>query len=311
MINWDLILPNLLIEYPQLETERISFGCSSCRYFILPSGFRDIGYSLVFGDVVWGGDVNDAKAVFAQLEILAQARGIKRIVGPLDFSTYFDYRLRLDFFDDKSFVGEPDNNQNAISILDSLNFKIEKKFYSHEFRVRWNFKFLFFVNILGFIAKRKSASEIQLLKLSQLNYLDYLEEIYELTHSVFSNNYLYQKIPFSCFQVLFEKKFLPTIDSEASILAVNRSGELIGYSLCLKDESNPNRLLFKTIGVKKKYRNGGLIGRQLMREVYLAARRNYKTCLACLMIEGNRPELLFRNASFFSKSYGLFSKELI
>lgn len=307
---WSDVGHSISQEYSDLETRVISSGASSCRYYILKNGFKDIGNSLVFGEVQWG-TPEEIQNCFEQLEIIAQKKQLHQIIGPLDFSTYFNYRLRLDFFQEAPFMGEPDNPPEAVKILKHLGYKIEKKFNSHEFRVRWNFKFMVSVVVLGLWARLKSHQQIQMVKLSEWNYSQYLLEIYQLTDEVFSSHYLYQKIPFESFRYLFQKKLLPNIDSETSIVALNKETQiLVGYSLCLKDENNSKRLLFKTIGVKKEYRQSSYVGRQLMLEVYLAARKKYKTCMACLMIEGNRPEILFRRNSFFTKSYGLFAKKM-
>jgi hypothetical protein len=306
---WQQVSESILKAYPQLETEKIQIATSSCRYFILPDGFKDVGQCLVFGATEWGTD-KDCEKVLLALEAKASGLGLKKIIGPLDFSTYFDYRLRIDYFEEPTFVGEPNNSPKVIQILMDQRYQIEKKFYSHEFKVRWNWEFILGVVFFGAFAKWRSKTRFDLFKLSKMNYQKYLPEIYELTDGVFSNNYLYQKIPFKSFEILFEKKLLPVIDNEASMVALDQNGRLVGYSLCLQDFNNPKRLLFKTIGVKKEFRNGSYLGRQLMREVYLVARKKYKTCLACMMIEGNKPELMFRRNSFYSKTYALFSKNL-
>lgn len=307
---WAQVAESIHQAYPGLETQDLITETSSCRYFILPQGFKDVGDCLVFGETQWG-TVEDSKKLLLELEKKARERGLAKIIGPLNFSTYFDYRLRMDHFGEAPFVGEPTNGPEIIELLTANHYEIEKKFYSHEFKVQWNWKFILGVVFFGYYAKWKSKNHIDLFKLSQWNYQKYLFEIYELTDGVFAKNYLYQKIPFASFKILFEQKMLPSIDSEASIIALDKKGRLVGYSLCLRDDNYPDRLFFKTIGVKKEFRNGSYVGRQLMREVYLAARKNYKTCLACLMIEGNKPEQMFRRNSFFSKSYALFSKKVI
>lgn len=164
--------------------------------------------------------------------------------------------------------------------------------------------------MFGIWSQIQSQDQFYFKNLSCDNYKRYLPEIYQITESVFSENYLYQKIPYSIFEYIFEEKILPFIEFDSTILALDHQNKLAGFSLCLKDQNHNKRLLFKTIGVKQEYRNGSFLGRQLMLMVYKSARKKYQTCMACLMIEGNKPEKMFRKNSIFTKSYAVFCKKL-
>lgn len=293
--------------YPHLQSEIISFQSSSCRFYYIPEGIRDVGKALLFGEVVWGKD-SDTKMVFQSLERIARNLKVTKIVGPIDFSTYLNYRLRLDHFEEPSFVGEPVNSIASVQSLYQMGYKIDKKYFSHEFKVSWNIKFITSVILFGLWSHFKSPNKFTFKNFSCENYKNFLPEIYDIIDSVFSENYLYQKIPYSMFELLFETKILPFVDFNTTILALDHQNKLAGFSLCLKDQNKQKRLLFKTIGVKPEYRKGSFLGRQLMLLVYKAARKKYQTCMACLMIEGNKPEKMFRKNSIFTKSYAVFSK---
>ncbi len=306
---WDEVGSDLQSEYPSLQSQSISFGQFRCRYYFLPSGFKDVGKSLLFGEVQWGSETDLALAM-NHLESVARVSGCHKIVGPIDFSTYFNYRLKLNQFDQPHYFGEPANSPESVDQLLNLGFEFEKKYFSHEFKVKGNTLFLLKVILVGFWARFRTRRQIYLKSLNSINFQSYLKSMYELTDSVFSHNYLYQKIPYSSFQQFFNEKILPAIDSEASKIALDKNGELVGYSLCLKDVANNKRLLFKTIGVQKKGAHVKYVGRQLMFEVYRAARKKYQSCLACLMVEGNKPESMFRSCSFNTTSYALMSKKV-
>lgn len=311
-VTWDEISFFVSREYPALKTEVVQVGECSCRYFILPDGFKDIGRSLVFG-FVRGENESSLSDLLFKLESIARNHGLLKIVGPLNFSTFFDYRIPTDHFELPSYPGEPSKNKSLLMALQSNLYTPLKNYYSHDMKVHWNPRFFVFVKIFGAIGAFLSRKHWKFVSLSQYNYNSHLPELYELTHGIFSANFLYQKIPFEAFQIFFEKQILPHIDESACILAVSPQGKLLGFSLSLKDPTHPRRLLFKTIGVRRGEAKGPLLGRQLMRAVYLAARKSYDTCFACLMIEGNPPDRLLRKykLNYFTQSYALFVKELV
>ena len=127
---------------------------------------------------------------------------------------------------------------------------------------------------------------------------------------MFSNNFLFKPISYELFKSYFDESILPYIDFRTSILMLNKMNKLIGYSLFYKDQMDVQRVLFKTIGILKEERKGGLAAMQLIRVVYLQARKNFKSCLACLMIEGNKIDTSFKKMSRKTIKYGLFQKEI-
>lgn len=309
-MKWNEIEFDVLNAFPELISDVVSVGSFKCRYYILPSGFKDLRKILIFGELE-GKNHNDMALAIKRIEEIAQQYKLDKIIGPIDYSTYFDYRIKLSSLEETHFVGEPHYCYEYFESLMKMGFKVDQMYFSHEFKVKNNFLFFFKIVLIGLWASLVNKNRIKLINIDSINYKIYLKSIFELIDSAFSNNYMYQKIPYLLFLEYFEKKILPFIDKESSVLAISNQSELVGFSLCLKDQTQNKRLLFKTIGVKKTYKNGAFIGRQLMYEVFKSARKRYQSCMACLMIEGNKPELWFRKISFRSISYGLVSKKII
>lgn len=300
---------SILELYPNLETGVIKSGESQLRYFFLPSGFKDIGRALVFGYLETDAGIEFHDLV-RQLTEKARRLGAVRLVGPLNFSTFLEYRLKLDHFEDEAFPGEPGNSSTIVEAFQREGFRICKKYYSHEFDTRLNLKFHLGITLTGWWAQVQTWSEYQFVSLRKENYLSHIEAIYSLTLATFSENFLFQKIPYLLFKRYFETQWLPVIDLDTSLLVLNRTGKLVGYSLCLVDRRNSKRLLFKTVGVERSERRGGLLAIQILRRVYLQARKRYQYCLACLMIEGNKVDTVTGALSVRTTSYGLFEKNI-
>lgn len=294
---------------PDLQTAVIQQGESSLRYFYLPQGFKDIGKSLVFGYVDIK-DKDDFKILLSELENVAKNLEIDSLVGPLNFSTFFDYRAKLDHFELPGFPGEPKNRELLPNLLELAGFECIKKYYSHEFDTKLNFKFHYSIIFMGLWGQFRTWWQYKPQFLNSQNYLKYLPEIYEITINTFANNYLFMPISYQAFKIHFENHILPFIHFETSVMMFSKNSKLVGYSLCLIDPNNKEHLLFKTIGVTKDHRKGGFVALQIMRLVYLNARKNFHLCLACLMIEGNKIDRVFKNMSLMTISYGLFQKKL-
>lgn len=296
-------------DYPELLTAVIQQGESSLRYFYLPKGFKDIGKSLVFGYVNIKQE-SEFKVLLARLEEVAGRLQIDSIVGPINFTTFFDYRAKLDHFEFPSFPGEPKNTQSLPNLLELSGFDCIKKYFSHQFDTQLNFKFHYSIILMGLWGQIRTGWQYKSQFLNSQNYLKFLPEIYEITINTFADNYLFMSISYQAFKLHFENHILPYIHFETSVMMFDKDKKLVGYSLCLIDPNNKEHLLFKTIGVTKSHRKGGFVALQIMRIVYLNARKNFHLCLACLMIEGNKIDRVFKSMSLMTISYGLFQKKL-
>ena len=308
-MNWQEIEKDILNVYPSLQTAVIECGNSNLRFFYLPEGFKDLGHVVTFGYVNFGSP-DDCGHLLQQLYAKSKDLKVDRIVGPINFTTFFDYRLKMNNFDLKSFPGEPKNSEREKEFFLHNGFSVIQKYYSHEFDTRLNFKFHYSILFMGIWAKFRTYSKYKILNLTVENYTQYLEEIYYITLTTFSKNYMFQTIPFSVFKIYFEKNLLPYIEFNTSLMVLNKKNKLIGYSLCLRDSHKPERLLFKTIGVIHSERNSGFVALQLMRKVYLQARKNYHLCLACLMIEGNKIDRVFKDMSLSTTEYAMLERKL-
>ncbi|MDX5321113.1 MAG: hypothetical protein LPK45_08405, partial [Bacteroidota bacterium] len=70
--------------------------------------------------------------LFTELHAIARARGYHKIIGPINFNTYHNYRLRtsssLGF---SSFNGEPIHPDYYPSLLEAVGYRLVQKYFSH------------------------------------------------------------------------------------------------------------------------------------------------------------------------------------
>ena len=62
-----------------------------------------------------------------------KSQKIKKIIGPIDFSTYGSYRLRLNYFDSPAFLNDPQNGVEQVQQLEQLGYKVEHRYVSYVF----------------------------------------------------------------------------------------------------------------------------------------------------------------------------------
>ena len=262
--------------------------------------------AIYFGYWSSQGNFSEQQKIFMLLELWASNIGISKIIGPIDFSTFFNYRLRLDSFAEPTFMGEPQNSPIALKLLNELGYN---KTLIYESR--------FYENTPEFQETLKSSLQSRLIKALEKDYSFYsfkewqdkltTQQIYLVTHQIFQDNPGFVPLPVELFCDYFAKKIWPLACLEHSWLVLTKEGELVGYALNFIELNNPNQLLIKTAGVIPAHRKGGLLFLSLLMKAMLGAPQ--KELVFCLMREGNFPSLLTQKWQTGLRKYALFKKD--
>jgi hypothetical protein len=311
-MKWNEIESEIKSLYPTLQTETLTSGSASARWFFLPEGFKDIGKSLVFGFVEWGDELSTAE-LLEKLENLARKLNCVSVVGPLDFSTYLDYRLGIDHFELPSYPGEPSSKPKAIEVLKNSGFRILNTYLTHHVVLAGRPQIFALFYLYGkYLYWRTIKGRLTIVPATRDEVMKNLRLIHEMTHETFSENFLYMAVPFSVFEKKFRETYLPQFDETTSVAVYDKkTSELVGYGLCLKDKNDSDQFLFKTIGIKKGFRERGRLSFLILCAIYQQSRGVYKNFVACLMTEGNRPQKMSQDYGFLNRRYALFVKDLI
>ena len=250
-------------------------------------------------------DLEMNQLAFAQLRAEAAARGFSRVQGPLHFSTYFRYRLRLGEVPSwGQFDREPVNPPSYPRLLAEVGFR----------------------PVLTFESRRLRAATVPVVYRQQAAVLDQLaelpfefialnaevwqaleDEIFTLIQQVFGQNPAYRAVSRAQFALLYNATYAAGLCPHSSVLFRHRaSGQLAALSLCQPNYqplalapgaaptfdqhypqlSAPRTLLAKTVGVHPSFRGQGLqalLAAYAMRS-FLA---HYDDVIFCLMRADN------------------------
>lgn len=263
-----------------------------------------------------------AQALLAAAESVAQTRHYEALVGPLNFSTYYDYRLALSEAPWPVFPGEPRAPWQWSAWLEAAGYQAKYRYQSrliqaHSIPTVYQQKQAFLASL--------SQIPYDFLPLNPENWRAYHREIQGLLHEIFKANPFYRALSYERFCQLYPLSFGERLCPHTSVLFVAKeTGELAAISLCLPNygaldsQESPvfkidyprlerPTMLSKTVGVAPAHRKQKLMS-------YLAAygmmvfQDYYRECIFCLMREDN-PSLRFTDALPYQKrEYALFAK---
>jgi len=192
--------------------------------------------------------------------------GHKRIIAPINGSTWHNYRFMSWSNGTPVFPLEPQNPLWYNDIYMELGFKPLMKYRSDRFSID---------NINPLVNDGSS--------LSIRNFCDGdLKIIYDISLQSFDRNFLYSHITFEEFKKLYDP-ILPMIDKELVIIA-EVSGIPAGFMFSLI--ANDIQIL-KSIAILPNFRSSG-VGTKLINHILLVGqRKDAKTAIAALMSEDN------------------------
>ncbi|MDX1694549.1 MAG: hypothetical protein R3208_12355 [Ketobacteraceae bacterium] len=273
------------------------------------------------------------KALFEAFEEWARDQGAERIYGPINFSTYGMYRIRLDSFDAGQFIGEPFNPPYYPGLLEGLGYELAKMYGTSNIPdlAKAAEKSREYVDSL----KQAVESEYVVKLVTAEYWLDRIEELYGLTLEIFEENFAYTPITLDDFRKACGESFAAKICQHSSVVAETRDGEIAGMMLCFPDYSalvrqgtrqpiapetvsfakhfdslpDPRTLLLKTAGVSDRHR-GKYLYTYLFNLCVLNALPYYDKALGCLYVIDNPSRKTADRMSQDLRHYALYSKEL-
>lgn len=255
-----------------------------------------------------------------------KGRSYKRLVGPINFSTFHHYRLRTSKTPEwKMFDREPVNPDYYPEYLTQAGFKVMTTFES-----RMVTKVLmpdFFADKSRFL-EAVSTIPFDFIPLNPENWRIYENEIYTLVHAIFSENPFYKAISEHQFKLIYNDKFARKLCPHSSVLFRDQaSGRLACISMCqpnyhalYPDITTPEfhrdfdrlphkTMLAKTIGVHPDFRRQGLLN-YIGAYGMLALKTFYDDVIFCLMRSDNYSIHFSDRIPYHSVSYALYEHEL-
>lgn len=271
--------------------------------------------------------------LFAELRHWAAGCGAQRLYGPINFSTFGSYRLRLDGFAAGAFPGEPWNPPYYPDLLERLGF---------EQRYRYLSTFNDSQGVVESVSADYLRVKPQLEKVVTLEaltgefWMSHLAEMYGFIDQVFGGNFAYSRLSYDAFVQQCGKPFAERLCPHSSVLARSRDGRIAGFFLVYPDyapllrQGNaqrvapsalsfaehaarlpyPRRALAKTGGVHPDFRELGLFT-AMGCELSLRAAPHYAQLAATLVREDNNSrQFALRHGRGASHHYALYQSPL-
>lgn len=289
---------------------------------IFPNGSAEAYFG--FWETANDGPLNHR--AFALLEADVRQRGRQRVVGPLNFSTFYPYRLRLNNPSWGRFDREPANPAYYPDLLEQTGYQITSRFQSRLVRnesipIAYGQK----KQLLTALAQMP----FDIIPLNPDTWQQHEADLFELVHQVFSANPAYRAISQAQFSLLYNRHFAEKLCPYSSVLFRDRpSGKLVALSFCQPDYQSltfapgdgPNFvrdfprlakkvLLVKSVGVHPGFRQRGLMS-------FLGAygmvhfRELYDDVIFCLMRSDNFSLHFSDTLPHETAHYALFGKEI-
>jgi len=161
-------------------------------------------------------------------------KGIKSILGPMDFSIWHNYRFMVDGSDNIPFIGEPRNPQYYADFFKGFGFS------EH---LQWQSRLLNIHGIKGMMKRFKGQEEIfdllsySLVRITDENVMETLRIAYRLIMDSYKHFDLFSHLSVEEFMTSFN--YLPGfLDRDLSYLVKNEEDEYIAFIFVLKDPSD-------------------------------------------------------------------------
>lgn len=270
--------------------------------------------------------------LFGELAAWARSQGATRLYGPINFTTFNSYRLRLDAFEHGAFPGEPWNRPYYADRLVDLGFSLRYRYFSTFNATRD------VVDAVGpeYLRLRpKLESVVRLESLTPEFWMANLDELYPFVDEVFGANFAYTPISRSAFERQCGQPFADRLCPRTSVLALGRDGRIAGFFLVYPDYGplqrqgavaratgplryaehfdqlpSPRRALARTGGVHPDFRSMGLFS-AMSCELSLRAEGLYDELCAPLVREDNNSrQFALRHGRARQHGYGLFWRPL-
>lgn len=283
----------------------------------------------------WEG-TNDPSAherLFNALRDWARDQGATRLYGPINFTTFNAYRLRLDGFNDGAFPGEPWNPPYYSQLMEQLGFDIRYRYLS-----TFNTTDSVIDSIRDDFLRVKPRLEQRVLldTMTPAFWMENLDALYGFVDQVFGSNFAYTPISRDAFITACGKPFAERFCPRTSVLARAHDGRIAGFFLVFPDYSplmrqsqtapesfsnitwdshyhtlpSPRLGLAKTGGVHPDFRDIGLFT-AMGCELSLRAEGRYEELAGTLVREDNPSrQFALRHGTGRRHTYALYQASL-
>lgn len=273
----------------------------------------------------------EVEHLFAQAARWARAQGADKLYGPIDFSTFGDYRLKTSQEDGGlPFAGEPHNPAFYHDLLVSVGARQARAYITQVFASQ---------DIAKKRAKKSAARDALVASgytfgaLSVSFWMEHLERLHGLTDSIFGSNFAYTPLPLQMFKAACGESFVRKCDPDASVVCLAPDGTIAGLFLvyphygallaeggqistraldfknhlaAIDTSAMPNTAIMKTVGVRRDLRRAGIMD-SLTVEVFERGADRYERWFGALIRDDNPSRNFADGVHPEQRTYALYS----
>lgn len=268
-------------------------------FFEIDLSYRDVNGLMNFAD--------------EQIRSWFKARDIKKIAGPIDINTWFNYRFSIlgkNFF--PRYKWEPTTPPEYLTLFRQIGFKDLAYFHTVFFRYLRIGNFC-----LGTGAMKKSFKSLNekgftLRPFDKEHFMSQEVPLFhEISHEAFKEALLFEPIDMQSFKAIYAAA-AHSYDSSPSSVLLSPSGETAGFIFAFYDG---DYLVIKSIALKLKFQGMNLSSGMIYNAVRQSFAFNKKGTISALVRAGLPSESIEKNAQkttwFTSKHhYVLLNKEI-
>ncbi|SDI69988.1 hypothetical protein [Aliiruegeria lutimaris] len=162
------------------------------------------------------GSVKDGAAVLAEATAAAREAGARRLLGPMDGTTWNSYRLVTETDGTPPFLMEPTSGPSDLAAFEAAGFAPIARYFSAR------------VTLAGMDNPPPVDPEIRVETWDGTDPEAHFSQVYDLSLSAFSGNAFYTPISREAFLGMY-LPFVPVIRREFVLFAYNSEGALVGF----------------------------------------------------------------------------------
>jgi GNAT superfamily N-acetyltransferase len=241
--------------------------------------------------------------------------GARKVYGPLDVATWFNYRFRVpadpsaDEEAEPAFAWEPVNPPEYVRWFAERGFTEAERYHSLGFRPHDPALVDLIVAATGvaYDQARQRGMTFRALDTTRLD--AELSVLYALSMEAFCENFLFEPIPFEAFRALYAAA-AAHIDERLTYFVLDPCGREAGFVFAFIDRGYT---VVKTIALRPQFR-GQKLSTALMHVVFKeTAARGLGQAISALVKNGSKGEILAtrqENVREWRREYALFEKHL-
>ncbi len=292
-INPQYLLTCLLVYNNGMPAGRL------CLYY---NAVIDEKKTILFGNIEFINNALVFEKLITEAAAYAYQNGYHTLLGPINGSTWDEYRLPLTN-EGRQFVTDLPQPLYYAEHLIQYGFTITQRYYTQQ-------SILAYQPINQTLEKGFRQQGVNIRPISIIDYKKELKQLYPFCIDAFSKNVYYSPVDEADFIAKYEK-LQPLLQPEFVFIAENNAQEIVAFLLCLPDVYYPKRIVMKTMARSNEQHLKGLMTHMINLLHNNAVAAGYTSLLHAFYHQSNRSAVLSQkyNGQPF-KSYALFQKQI-